>query len=417
MYLQREDYAREGIYSFSHFLVIVLIISLALFSFKKQVFGILIGLVPLTNIPANSSGTALLFQGTVSLLFFSVLLQNVQWKKSASFKMRVAWFLIAYLVVSGLVTTINLWDPTKDWLKVIFITLIKTAVPIACIAIVAEKSNLIKIDQVSFKNGAKYQAATILVLISSIFYQYLAGYNEPLGPYCYNSMFFQTRLTLGFCSPNELGLWCAGVFPYIIRWAKQKTFIMKLTVWLLFLMVCFYSGSRGVIISLAIVLLAILVFKKNISFPILILGSALAVTVVLSSSLRNEGLLSIDSRQEDFASVIQLFLEKPEKMIFGCGFGISGYDHPQPHNMILDILYNIGIIGCALYVFFICDLLYRLHRSGATAFFSVIGVLAFGVGHACWTSWLFYYFILLAFIDSRFEKNLPSKTKLVPCYV
>ena len=405
MYLQREDYFREGIYSTAHFIYILLIIICAFVCLKERFYSFLIALVPLTNVPGISSGISMLFQGTISILFIFVLIRNIQWVRTTSPQMLTAWILIAYLTIHAVCSSIILWDTTKNLQKIILITLLKTAIPIAGIALLASNQKKIKINYEILKLGAKCQALTICTLFASILFLVSFGYNYPFGPFNYNAMFTGSRLTLGFSNPNELALWCVGVAPFLYNWSKRKPLTLKIFSWLLFFSLCYLSGSRGLILGLAIIVAAIVLLKKN-SISLLI-SSFLSLTIIifLLKNLREEYIFSIESRQEDYLSIIKDFLKDPEMLFLGFGLGISGYFRPQPHNMILDILFNTGIVGCILYSMFLADLLHRLYKTKQIWFFSVIGIIGFSLVHSCWTSWLFYFFPFVGILNSQIKNK------------
>ncbi|HFE3558902.1 TPA: O-antigen ligase family protein [Enterobacter hormaechei] len=163
----------------------------------------------------------------------------------------------------------------------------------------------------------------------------------------------------------------------VVTWYLFKSFtvnsgrnVLRLLLILFIFYNVLFAGSRTAIF-LPILLCAIImvVFRKYISAKkVILLLSVFGVIIVLSlpliinnlsgyfiSKMQGMEQISNDSRYDLYSHCIKIILDNP----FGIGYGNYKYfiSEPYPHNILLEIALNSGLIGCLLFLFYIIYIL------------------------------------------------------------
>lgn len=399
------DYLRSEIYSLEHFYITLVIILVACIFLRHRVIGLFIATLPIMNVPVPSSGIGVLYQGGVTLFFLVIIIKIIRWKILLQLRISPALVLMIYLIIHSGLTLIIRYDSSNSLHILILARLAMILICIFCIILISEENLSRVINSRDIEIGLLYQMVTLVIFFIMMIILFFTGDGFIPTPYALNSTFSIDRLTLGFNHPNELALFLVGIFPYLYVRTKLYSKFLGLFFWVLFFLCSILTLSRALIVALIIVSIIFLI-RKKLSL-LLVMGY---VGIIFSSflifvNLRTEDFYSIESRGEDYESAIQTFILSPLKILFGNGFGISGYGFPQPHNLILDMIYNIGLLGFALYLLFLVDLLRRLAKGRSAGFYSIIGVLAYGLFHSLWMTWLFYYFLAFALINLYCNKK------------
>ena len=402
------DYLRVEIYSLKYFIAANIIFVLAYFFLKNKIITLLLGTLPITNVPVISSGVGMIYHGSISLLFVALIFKIAGRK----FFVRLRWgpesILLIYLSIHSLFTIILRYDSGNYLHLQVLIKLTILALSIYCISLIRNQVHVDRAIHESMGHGLRYQAITLAIFAFLVLLLMATDYVITPNPYAFHSMISIDRLTLGFNHPNELALYLVGMSPYLIRWSRSRSFLVIFCVWILFFLACTLTMSRALIFPLALIFLIYSNDKKSLLLLKGMLLSFLVAIFALLGSLRLDDFYSIDSRSEDYEAVLQAFVDSPFSIFFGFGFGISGYGFPQPHNIVIDILYNIGLVGLSLYLIFIFIVFRSLMSSPSVGVYSVAGIIVYGIFHSLWTNWLFYFFIAFALLDAVYKKKLAS---------
>lgn len=187
---------------------------------------------------------------------------------------------------------------------------------------------------------------------------------------------FYGRLAGGMSEPNELAQMLTVVFPFIIYASQfhEKRVVKIATYFIggLFFFAVALSGSRGGVVSFAVMLSLIIydmVFKQK-RRKILLLASAIVVTALyLTPSATLERLSTIPSphmekgfstkyRIANYQAAVSMFLDNP------MGVGLRNFEvnniaygahvpHLVVHNTYLEILTGTGFFGLTIYLIII----------------------------------------------------------------
>ncbi len=131
-----------------------------------------------------------------------------------------------------------------------------------------------------------------------------------------------------------------------------------------------FAGSRtAIFLPLLLCAILMVIFRKHISAKkVILLLSIFGLIVLLSlpfiinnlsgyfiNKMQSMEQFSNDSRYELYSQCIKIILDNP----FGIGYGnYTNYiTEPYPHNILLEIALNSGLIGCFLFMFYIVYIL------------------------------------------------------------
>lgn len=232
-----------------------------------------------------------------------------------------------------------------------------------------------------------------IAVASVIIYLYIEG-----GYDLYPTYFIYTLDNSRFKVPDYLALGSpVGLSVLIFAYLKKSkiSFLLSFTSIIALILL----SGRGVVIGLGLSLFIIYIrrFKmtetglRNIFFTILLIVFTVNFlpnwkgSEVLLSRMENitQGDKSLLSRYEQYKFVVNTFFENP---ILGIGLGSFGVEffntdiRAYPHNLILEVLVEQGLIGLILFLSFLLPILYsslRLLYYNDPIFYILVGLLIF----------------------------------------
>ena len=234
--------------------------------------------------------------------------------------------------------------------------------------------------------------------------------------------FYTRGVNFGFLGPITFS-WVNGYSFIALLFKKGKKNIDQFLMFFFFLMII-WSGSKGPII--AILVLVILNFKffiphglKSKLNYLIALSCLFIILIIIKDYVRsldgifkiitsakefieNEGKGSVGIRFDLYKQAFFLFLEKP---FFGHGFGnwadISNTKFNYPHNIILELMAETGVIGLFLLIIIIFYCWGNNLQLSAISLFGLITLLFSG-------DFSYFRYVLLFILFSsklKFSKN------------
>lgn len=326
------------------------------------------------------------------------------------------WFLCMLVTIAGPFSAqTNLMQIVKYLAFVVFFIIVSTYT-------FTEK------DIVFVAKGYVYLAIVIALLI---ILSYLGGYqhvHEGVGESTYYLGRYSIGITGLYKNPNYLASFiCVAAFVVLYKLkVSTMSFKMKLlhlTVFILFFVACFLTGTRIALVVLAISIIAVYgsalrhIRMKGLILPILlvfvliyIFGSQ--IRDLMDLYLAGRDMFGDESRQEAWPMAFRFFYDN-----FLLGSGIDCWHHLSRgyntmnnlHNVFLEFLLNQGIIGAILLfftLFYGCSRVKRTDRFFLIMLFLVTAIpISFQNGVIAVNFWRFIIINRLALNYSIYSKN------------
>lgn len=145
--------------------------------------------------------------------------------------------------------------------------------------------------------------------------------------------------------------------------------------------------NKKILISLPIVLLiAVPLFlvvynsKKQAIEPLLE-RSIYRLALLFDSSTNNQDNQSVTSRVEMMDFAINKITESPQNFLLGTGIGSFGYEYTghdvraYPHNIFIEILFELGLVGLLLFLFFLTSIFVNFKSNQYITFYVLLYIL------------------------------------------
>ncbi len=193
------------------------------------------------------------------------------------------------------------------------------------------------------------------------------------------------RFAGAYKNPNQMAYFLCFLLPFLYYFMMRGSnrFLKAFLALLIFFSIgsVLMSGSRGGILSLGIVVLGIMLLRRDFKLFLLCMVFVIAFIMIIrvvgksrfieTTSQRVSVLTKGDLKKaSNFRFIIwkayyELIENKPVYIVFGKGFGVTSttilkrYDlKVPPHNLYLQILVEFGLIGLCIWIYF----LYRIIR-------------------------------------------------------
>jgi hypothetical protein len=184
---------------------------------------------------------------------------------------------------------------------------------------------------------------------------------EQTNIYGSNALITIDDFTISYHLPGFLSL--IGLSFFLTRIEKFNR-LMKWYVWILAFIVIFYTGARQNLLAYIILLMFYIFTLKEYSFiyKYLAIGTVGAISILTLLSINSDviqnvlfsstisGAIDVSGRSELISRGFELFNTNP---LWGIGFGhysFGGMYEQYPHNFIVELLAEIGIIGISLMI-------------------------------------------------------------------
>jgi O-antigen ligase len=176
--------------------------------------------------------------------------------------------------------------------------------------------------------------------------------------------------TISYHLPGFLSL--VGLSLFLTDVEKYSR-LMKWYVWILAFIVIFYTGARQNLLAYIILLMFYIFTLKEYSFiyKCLAIGTVVAVSTVTLLSINSDviqnvlssstisGAIEVSGRSEFISRGLELFNRSP---FWGVGFGhysFRGMFDEYPHNIVVELLTEIGIIGFSFIIILCCYVVFK----------------------------------------------------------
>lgn len=220
---------------------------------------------------------------------------------------------------------------------------------------------------------------------------------------------------------------------------KRRT-VIQFAIFLLTLVPVSFIGGRSAFVGLFIsfivwvlfrclkkttnwILLSGFIFTVFFSVGILLLFPDLTpLTIKRLFWLSNEDVQDSSMRFELWSAAIQLWLRSPSSLLFGQGPQqfplLAGYDDPgmYPHNFILELLSEYGLIGLSLFLSAPCYLIFCQAKTGLahftklkSPFFLVYYLAVLSFSGALQSLWPLFFFV--GWLGAESDLQYHSRTK------
>jgi hypothetical protein len=176
--------------------------------------------------------------------------------------------------------------------------------------------------------------------------------------------------TISYHLPGFLSLVGLSIFLLVV---EKNNKLLKWYVWIMVFIVIFYTGARQNLLAYIVLLMFYIFTLKEYSFIykylaigfviavstfiLLSINSVLIQNVLLSSTM--SGAIEVSGRSELISRGLELFNSNP---LWGIGFGHYSYGGiytEYPHNIFIELLAEIGIIGFSFIIILCCYVVYK----------------------------------------------------------
>lgn len=222
-----------------------------------------------------------------------------------------------------------------------------------------------------------------------------------------------------------LGLFAVFFIRKVVVYSRMR-FITSISIFILTCVAMGLVGARSGFLALWVVFLIILFFKNKTGFMLLLSGmvviifmltnvySEIAENILIFQRFASLGEDDSSSRMFLFSSAIELWLLNSNTLIFGSGIAsfpaFINANEPgwYPHNFVLEILAEIGIVGLipiiAILILFFSkfsyviknDIEYKIFIYGVSLYALISYQFMGGVN----TIWIPFYFVFLAIFST-----------------
>jgi hypothetical protein len=191
--------------------------------------------------------------------------------------------------------------------------------------------------------------------------------------YSKNALVSIDDLTISYHLPGFLSLLGLSFF---LADSKKYSKLMKWYIWILAFIIIFYTGARQNLLAyIALLIFFIFTLKEySIIHKFLAIGIVGAVSTLTLLSINSDviqnillsrsisGAIEVSGRSELISRGLELFNTSP---LLGVGFGhynFRGIFESFPHNIIVELLAEVGIIGFSFIIILCCYVVYKSHQ-------------------------------------------------------
>lgn len=309
------------------------------------------------------------------LLLFVLILKRINYNKAYG---SVFLLLLLFLLYSANDNQYNLVNALSQFVNIIvFLLLLANSNNLATVW--SEKLEFIvfRLYTISVFSFAlmvviqKFLYEKYSIKLGSIMVVYnRVSYGATMGDYSFSTLYIATGIIILLCS------------MVINRYYFTKVVTSALIMW--FLLALLYVNARtgifALIISLAIMLSYYIIIKKKYRYFILVLLAIPIIAFILNTMSSNRGeqyLLDGSNRIEGYNRGLSVFASH---FFTGTGFGVQNYKlttgYTIPHNLIIQYLAQLGLLGFIAILFGVYPL-FRAFRLSRTPFkWALVTILA-----------------------------------------
>jgi hypothetical protein len=191
--------------------------------------------------------------------------------------------------------------------------------------------------------------------------------------YSKNSLVSIDDFTFSYHLPGFLSL--VGL-SFFLTDSKKYSKPMNWYVWIVAFIIIFYTGARQNLLAYIVLLIFFILMQKKYSiiFKFMAIGTVGVVSTLILLSINSEviqnvllsssitGAIEVSGRTELMNRGLELFNTSP---LWGVGFGhynFRGIFESFPHNIIVELLAEVGVIGFSFILILCCYVVYKSHK-------------------------------------------------------
>lgn len=340
-----------------------------IYKYKKRFFDAIYGSfilsIPMSfySIYGNNYNEIPLSTYNILFVLFVVYSFFLNKKKNIDLVTILGYILIAMLTLN-LIRAADIVDAIKDYLNLVsFIIILLISMKLK---VKGEKNDYINLYIISSFSLA------ISVILQYILYNYYGVIKGKV-------VIYPNRIAFAsiFSDFSFLSLLFASTASLFIKLEN----IYDLLLFLLFSTASVLTSARTGIVSLVITLIIYLTNKsKGISFwkiSFLMISIYLIIQKWLATLRHSESLFNPTGRIESYAFAFHII---KSNMIWGVGLGVDAYKKfylmTIPHNMVIQLLVQTGVIVTVIFILFLASILFRIYKSqDLNLFYSLIAIV------------------------------------------